>query len=129
MDASTNNVGIGTASPSYKLHVIGTVSTTGFRMTNGAASGYLLQSDGSGNSNWTSVNSLNIPIKYTQFGLSLTSHTPSTITHNLGTQSIICQAWDTSTGETVNVTFKNRLTNSVDILSTANVTVDVIIQG
>jgi hypothetical protein len=67
--------------------------------------------------------------KYTQFELSLTAHTPSTIIHNLGTQSIICQAWDTSTGETVNVTFKNRLTNSVDILSTANVTVDVIIQG
>jgi len=129
VDASTDRIGVGTASPSYKLHVIGTVSTTGFRMTNGASSGYLLQSDGSGNATWTSVNSLNIPIKYTQFGLSLTAHTPSTITHNLGTQSIICQAWDTSTGETVNVTFKNRLTNSVDILSTANVTVDVIIQG
>ena len=55
VDASTDRIGMGTASPSYKLHVIGTVSTTGFRMTNGASSGYLLQSDSSGNATWVSA--------------------------------------------------------------------------
>jgi hypothetical protein len=67
--------------------------------------------------------------RYTEYSLSLTAYNLVTITHSLGTQSIICQAWDTSTGETANLTFKNRLINSVDILSTANITVDVVIQG
>ncbi len=55
VDASVDRIGIGTASPDYKLHVVGTVSTTGFRMTNGASSGYLLQSDSSGNATWISA--------------------------------------------------------------------------
>ena len=44
-------------STSYKLTVAGTVSTTGFRMTNGASSSYLLQSDSSGNAFWISATS------------------------------------------------------------------------
>jgi hypothetical protein len=39
------------------LSVIGTVSTTGFRLTTGAANEYILVSDGSGNGSW-SVNRL-----------------------------------------------------------------------
>lgn len=107
----------------------GTASTNRLRMTNGASNGYILQSNALGDATWVDPSTIIPTTKYTEFGLSLTAHTTSTITHNLGTQSIICQAWDTSTGETVNVTFKNRATNSVDILSTANVTVDVIIQS
>ena len=57
IDASTNRIGIGNSTPSYKLQVSGTVSTTGFRMTNGASSGYLLQSDSSGNATWVSATS------------------------------------------------------------------------
>jgi hypothetical protein len=48
---------MGTASPAYRLHVIGTVSTTGFRMTNGASDGYILTSDSSGNATWTASTS------------------------------------------------------------------------
>ena len=119
------NVGIGTASADETLDLFGS-----FRLKDGTESeGYILKSDNSGTTTWVAPSSLGIPTKYTEFGLSLTANTPSTITHNLGTQSIICQAWDTSTGETLNVVFKNRATNSVDILSTYNVTVDVIIQG
>jgi hypothetical protein len=54
VDASTDNIGISTNTPFYKLQVIGTVSTTGFRMTNGASSSYLLQSNSSGDSTWVS---------------------------------------------------------------------------
>jgi hypothetical protein len=49
------NVGIGTTSPLYKVQVIGTVSTTGFRMTNGASNGSYLISDSSGNATWASI--------------------------------------------------------------------------
>jgi hypothetical protein len=52
LDASTDRLGIGTVSPDCRLHVIGTVSTTGFRMTNGATAGYVLTSDASGNATW-----------------------------------------------------------------------------
>jgi hypothetical protein len=67
-------------------------------------------------------------LKYTEFNVSLVANTPQTITHNLGTQSIICQAWDSNTGEVVYIPFKNRTTNSVDVESTINITVDIIIQ-
>lgn len=49
------NISIGLTQTSYKLEVSGTVSTTGFRMTNGASNGYYLQSDGSGNATWASL--------------------------------------------------------------------------
>jgi hypothetical protein len=52
VDSSTNNIGIKTENPSYSLHVIGTVSTTGFRMTNGSTTGYVLTSDSIGNATW-----------------------------------------------------------------------------
>lgn len=51
------NTNVYSDSTSYKLTVAGTVSTTGFRMTNGASSGYLLQSDSSGNAFWISATS------------------------------------------------------------------------
>jgi hypothetical protein len=37
---SNGNVGIGTTSPGYPLDVIGSVNSTGFRITNGSLSGY-----------------------------------------------------------------------------------------
>jgi hypothetical protein len=53
IDASTDRLGIGTVSPNYRLHVIGTVSTTGFRMTNGSSNGFVLSSDSDGVGSWT----------------------------------------------------------------------------
>ncbi len=67
--------------------------------------------------------------KYTESALSLTADVVSTVTHNLGSTGIIAQAWDTTTGEVVIVTFKNRTTNSVDVLSSESITVDVIVQS
>ena len=67
--------------------------------------------------------------KYTETSLALTADVVSTVTHNLGSTGIIAQAWDTTTGEVVIVTFKNRTTNSVDVLSSESITVDVIVQS
>ncbi|WP_395062956.1 hypothetical protein [Flavobacterium sp.] len=47
------NVGIGTSAPTEKLDVNGKTKTTNFQMTSGATSGYVLQSDASGNASWT----------------------------------------------------------------------------
>ena len=46
------NVGIGTDHPGEKLDVIGTVQMTGFKMPNGANSGYVLTVDSSGVGTW-----------------------------------------------------------------------------
>jgi hypothetical protein len=51
--SSTGSVGIGLTSPSYKLQVTGTISTTGFRMTNGSSNGFVLSSDSDGVGSWT----------------------------------------------------------------------------
>jgi hypothetical protein len=57
-DTSTGgNVQIGNNTPTftYKLEVSGTVSTTGFRMTDGASDGYFLKSDANGVASWSPV--------------------------------------------------------------------------
>ncbi|MFM9988884.1 hypothetical protein [Flavobacterium sp.] len=51
---TNRNIGIGTSIPTEKLEVNGKTKTTSFQMTNGAAAGYVLQSDASGNASWTS---------------------------------------------------------------------------
>jgi hypothetical protein len=54
------NVGIGTVSPTQKLDVIGTTRTTNFQMTAGAANGFILRSDASGNASWVASTSLSV---------------------------------------------------------------------
>ncbi len=49
---STGYVGIGGASGATALEVNGTTKTTNFQMTSGSTSGYVLQSDASGNGTW-----------------------------------------------------------------------------
>ena len=46
------NVGIGTAVPSERLDVSGTVKMSGFKMATGAVNGHVLTSDGSGGGTW-----------------------------------------------------------------------------
>ncbi|MCL4222761.1 MAG: hypothetical protein KJZ65_15485 [Phycisphaerales bacterium] len=48
----SDNVGIGTASPTAKLEVIGTVKSGGLQMTSGAVAGHVLTSDAAGNGIW-----------------------------------------------------------------------------
>lgn len=57
---SAGFVGIGSTSPSAKLNVAGNTSTTNIQITNGAANGYVLKSDATGNASW--VNSNTLPI-------------------------------------------------------------------
>jgi hypothetical protein len=54
-----DKLGVGTTTPSRKLEVSGTTKTdsliaANIKMTNGAANGYVLQSDASGNATWVS---------------------------------------------------------------------------
>lgn len=54
------NVGIGTTTPTNKLEVVGSTSTTNFQMTNGATNNYVLQSDATGNAAWVNPATLSI---------------------------------------------------------------------
>jgi trimeric autotransporter adhesin len=55
------NVGIGVApSAGNKLEVAGKTKTTDFQMTNGATTGYVLQSDATGNATWANANTKSI---------------------------------------------------------------------
>jgi hypothetical protein len=49
-------IGIGKTVPAVELDVAGTIATTNFRMTSGAAVGRILQSDASGNASWVTLN-------------------------------------------------------------------------
>lgn len=48
----SGNLGLGVLSPSTALDVNGTITTTGFRMSTGAAAGRVLTSDATGNASW-----------------------------------------------------------------------------
>lgn len=49
------NLGLGTATPTAKLDVVGTAKVTGFNMATGAGNGRVLTSDASGTGSWQSV--------------------------------------------------------------------------
>jgi hypothetical protein len=53
-----NNVGIGVNNPSEALEINGKAKTTNFQLTNGATTGYVLQSDANGNASWVNSTSL-----------------------------------------------------------------------
>jgi hypothetical protein len=60
-----SNVGIGTASPTKKLEVNGTIKgdsiqATRLKITNGASNGYLLKSDANGQTSWADPSTLGI---------------------------------------------------------------------
>jgi len=52
LEAIEDSVGIGTTDPTEKLDVAGTVQMTGFKLSTGATSGYVLTSDASGVGTW-----------------------------------------------------------------------------
>ena len=93
-----NNVGIGTTVSTYKLQVSGTVSTTGFRMTNGAASNYLLLSNSSGDATWNPTTTLSIAT-----GSGTTNYHPRWVSSNniSGTSSIYDDGNNVGIGTTV----------------------------
>lgn len=51
-------IGIGTVFPSELLDINGKTKTTSIQITNGATSGYILQSDANGNASWVSPSSI-----------------------------------------------------------------------
>ena len=70
------NIGIGTTTPTNKLEVVGTISTTGFQMTSGATAGYILQSNASGNATWINPTSLAITEVDPQVSSTTTNYIP-----------------------------------------------------
>lgn len=68
------NVGIGITAPTSTLHVNGTITTTGFRLTTAPVSGYVLTSDGTGNGTWQPSNT----------GIAGTVNSAGSITHGSG---------------------------------------------
>jgi hypothetical protein len=89
------NVQIGNNAPTftYKLEVSGTVSTTGFRMTNGASDGYILQSDSNGVASWTSPPTQTIKVSDIR---NYTASVAETISHTLNTEDLIIQTYDSN---------------------------------
>jgi len=60
-----SNVGIGTFSPSKKLHVVGTIKgdslqVSNFKLSTGATNNYILKSDASGNGSWVSAGTFGV---------------------------------------------------------------------
>ncbi len=52
------NTGIGNTSPAEKLDVNGTTKTTSLKITSGAANGYVLKSDATGNASWANASTI-----------------------------------------------------------------------
>jgi len=114
-DITNKRLGIGVTSPTTKLDVSGKTKTTNFQMTSGAANGYVLTSDVSGNAFWQLSNSftggtVNGPTNFTN---GLTANTISATTYqNLpldvfvtgGTYSDGTITLENNTGGTFNIT-------------------------
>jgi hypothetical protein len=97
------NVGIGTAPvANQKLTVSGKTTTDNLQMTSGAANGFVLQSDVSGNANWVNANTLTVNNLYNTNGTLTSTRTITqgnnslTFTNN-GNQNTIFNL--TSTGD------------------------------
>ena len=79
LNAYDGNVGIGTTTPSSKLDVEGKIKSTTLQLTNGAANGYLLQSDADGNAIWKNPTSLGISFTETdpKIGIQTSDYVPT----------------------------------------------------
>jgi Chaperone of endosialidase len=70
------NVGVGTTTPTEKLEVNGKTKTNNIQVTTGATSGYVLQSDATGNGTWVNPTSLTITESDPQVSSSTANYLP-----------------------------------------------------
>lgn len=123
-------VGIGTTSPAEKLHVTGNFRLNDTLNTYGA--GKIAVSDANGSISFSSTTALGIATtgssvnKYTVTTTLATSGT--SITHNLGTNYIICAFYD-SNGGPVTPQFQRTDANTISITAATTATYDVVIHG
>lgn len=122
------NFGVGTASPTAKLTVDGD-----FRLFDGSqASGYILTSDSVGVASWTSPSSLSGlgTVNKETDTTSFTGGVTSSITHNLNTEDLIIQCYDSTGIQVIPGTIDITGTGSVDVFfSTTLSNVKTIIMG
>lgn len=115
VDASSDNIGIATSTPNYRLQVSGTVSTTGFRMTNAASNGYILVSDASGNASWeVGYTNLSVDIDYSS---TPTKTLSTTITNGLGP---FTYEWTTEQNDVLGYNISGSTTSSSIQISTGS---------
>lgn len=96
---TTGNVGIGTSSPSEKLHVNGKTRTSSLQVSTGASNGFVLTSDASGNATWQSLPSIS------GSAWSLTGNTgTSAVTNFIGTTDAVDFVTRTSNTERMRIT-------------------------
>lgn len=87
---TNGNVGIGINAPTEKLDINGKTKTTAIQVTNGATSGYVLQSDATGNGTWVNPTSLSV----TEADPQVSSSTPNYMPKWNGTSLIDGQVYD-----------------------------------
>jgi hypothetical protein len=90
------NVGIGTASPTAKLQVLGKSKTDSLQITAGAANGFVLQSDATGNAAWVNANTL--AVAYNETDPQVAAATANAIPKWSGTALVDGQILDNGTG-------------------------------
>jgi hypothetical protein len=107
---AAGNIGIGTATPAYKLSVAGTADVTGFRMATGASNGRVLTSNASGVASWSDATLGGQPASSYLRSNANTTYSSGTITFSPGTSVTISStnltvaddniAFNSSTGTT-----------------------------
>jgi hypothetical protein len=118
------NVGIGYNTPTSRLQVNGTTSTTTLQMTNGATAGYVLQSDATGNATW--VNPTTITTATTVSNTSNTNALSTTVNGVIGAtvpiinSNTLSLSGNTLTSSVNGVTATSAAISAVSTTSSAN---------
>ena len=94
------------------------IASSNIYIPSNANSGYVLTSDANGVATWQAA--AGSVTKYSAT-YSLSSGVTYSVSHNLGTNDIICSVWDDTTGELLIINVVRTSTNSIDINSAVSI--------